>query len=310
MNKIHDTPRIAIGPVLYFWSREKLLQFYADIASSPADIVYLGEVVCSKRRALRREDWLEIGAMLQAAGKEVVYSTLTLIEAQSELHGVERWCAEGGALIEANDMAAVQFCQQQHKAFVSGPHINLYNAHTLAELQDCGLQRMVWPLELSAASLRAFLDQARALELPKPELEVFVWGRLPLAHSARCFTARHHQLAKDDCGFICQQYPDGLQLATQEQQALFTLNGIQTQSAKTTNLLGDYAELCALGVDILRISPQAEGTLAVIAHLHALRGASTNTKPDTNTSETNPPLPALPAHTPCRGYWSGEAGMN
>ena len=48
---IAEATRIALtgGPVLYYWPRRTLLDFYADIAVSPADTVVLGEVVCSRR---------------------------------------------------------------------------------------------------------------------------------------------------------------------------------------------------------------------------------------------------------------------
>jgi hypothetical protein len=49
-----------------------VLEFYERIQCSPVDIVHLGEVVCSRRHELRLADWLEIGAALSAAGKEVV----------------------------------------------------------------------------------------------------------------------------------------------------------------------------------------------------------------------------------------------
>ena len=73
-------PRLSLGPVPYFWPRETLLEFYDGIARTPVDIVYLGETVCSKRRPLKSGEWLELAATLQAAGKEVVLSGLTLLE--------------------------------------------------------------------------------------------------------------------------------------------------------------------------------------------------------------------------------------
>lgn len=42
--------------------------------------------------------------------------------------------------------------------------------------------------------------------------EVFAFGRLPLAMSARCFTARHYGLNRDECEFRCMEQPDGLLL--------------------------------------------------------------------------------------------------
>ncbi len=52
-----------------------------------------------------------------------------------------------------------------------------------------------------------------------------------LAYSARCFTARSENRAKDDCETCCQKkYPQGRQVLSQENQQVFVLNGIQTQS--------------------------------------------------------------------------------
>ena len=100
--------KISIGPIQYFWAKEKVLDFYHEVSQSRADIVYLGETVCPKRRELRLDDWLQIGDMLVTAGKEVVLSTLTLIEAESELGLLKRITANGKYMVEANDMAAVQ----------------------------------------------------------------------------------------------------------------------------------------------------------------------------------------------------------
>ena len=50
--------KLSLGPVLYYWTREALFDFYAGVADSAADIVYLGEVVCSRRHNLRLDDWL------------------------------------------------------------------------------------------------------------------------------------------------------------------------------------------------------------------------------------------------------------
>ena len=48
--------KLSLGPILYYWERERVLDFYAQAAGWPVDIVYLGEAVCSKRRALRPDD--------------------------------------------------------------------------------------------------------------------------------------------------------------------------------------------------------------------------------------------------------------
>ena len=50
--------RLSLGPVLFYWSRQQLLAFYAEMAEQPLDVIYLGETVCSKRPALSLDDWL------------------------------------------------------------------------------------------------------------------------------------------------------------------------------------------------------------------------------------------------------------
>ena len=40
--------KIALGPLLYYWQRDTVLSFYETVARSAADIVYLGETVCSR----------------------------------------------------------------------------------------------------------------------------------------------------------------------------------------------------------------------------------------------------------------------
>ena len=93
--------RISLGPVLYYWSRDDLFDFYARMADTDVDIIYLGETVCSKRRTLRCEDWIQLAEQLTAAGKEVVLSTLTLIEAGSESSAMQRLCENGRFTVEA-----------------------------------------------------------------------------------------------------------------------------------------------------------------------------------------------------------------
>jgi collagenase-like PrtC family protease len=295
----HTYPKLSLGPVPYFWPRDTLLEFYDRIALTPVDIVYLGETVCAKRRPLKTSEWLHLAADLQAAGKEVVLSSLTLLEAGSELASLKRLCREQDFMVEANDMSAVQQLAG-NKPFVTGPSVNIYNAHTLSVLAGLGLQRWVLPVELS----RDTLADMQMLRPAGVATEVFVFGRLPLAWSARCFTARAHDLPKDDCQFRCLDYPDGLLMSTREDESFLVLNGIQTQSARTQNLVSELDDLKRLQVDVLRISPQSQHTEVIIDTFHrCLRGGITATEAESQLARLMPV-------GPCNGYWFGDAGMD
>ena len=242
--------KLSLGPVLFYWSRSKLLDFYAEMAAQPLDIIYLGETVCSKRRALSLDDWIGLARELRECTRaELVLSGLALVEAASELSSLRRLCDNGELLVEANDMGAVQMLAERGQPFVAGPALNLYNAHALVELLECGLQRWVSPVECSGRLLQDCLQQLDVLQIPRPEVELFAYGHMPLAYSARCFTARAENRPKDDCQFCCQNYPEGIPLLSQEAQPLFTLNGIQTMSAEVSNLLADYQSVATSGVD-------------------------------------------------------------
>lgn len=290
--------RLSLGPIQYFWPRETVLTFYQRLADAPVDVVYLGEVVCSKRRAIRLEDWLGIADFLRAAGKEVVLSTLALVEAESELAMMRRIAENGRFRVEANDMAAVNMLAGRAE-FVAGPHLNTYNHETLALLHTVGARRWVMPVELNRDALAA-LQQKRPAGM---QTEVFAFGRLPLAFSARCFTARAHNLGKDECGFRCADDPDGLLLSTREQQAFLTFNGIQTQSAQTYNLLPHLAELDALMVDVVRLSPQTQGIFEIIEVFRAALAGRLDA--EEAEAKLRPYLP----YGVSDGYWFGQAGM-
>jgi len=289
--------RLALGPLSYYWPRESLLEFYEEVARSPVDIVYLGETVCSKRRALRTAEWLELAERLHGAGKEVVISTLALLEAESELRTLQRLCDNDRFMVEANDIAAVQLLSG--KAFCTGPSINVYNDGTLAFLAELGLKRWVLPVELSRDTL---LDLQRGRP-PGVETEVIVFGRMPLALSARCFTARSYNLPKDDCQYRCLDHPDGRLLSTREDDPFLVLNGVQLQSARHVNLVAEIGELTACGVDILRIYPQPQDTPAIIQIVHGCLNGSYD------SGRAQMQLERLAPFGTCDGYWHSRPGM-
>ena len=288
--------KLSLGPVPYYWPREALLGFYEQAVEWPVDTIYLGEVVCPKRRNLKITEWLELARRLAEAGKPVVLSTANLIEADADLRTLARLCENAEFLVEANDAAALHLLAG--RPFVSGPGVNVYNEHALDFLAGIGLRRWVLPFELSRDTLADF--QAR--RPPGVETEVFAFGRVPLAHSARCFTARAHGLPKDDCQLRCLDHPDGIALWTREGEPFLVLNGVQVQSAQVYQLLGQLPELQRLDVDYLRVAPLHRGTeVAVMAFADCLSGALA---PDRGVERLRTLSPLGLAN----GYWHGEPG--
>lgn len=291
--------KLALGPLLYYWDSEKVNAFYDTVARAPVDIVYLGETVCSRRHLLRLDDWLEVAEKLSDAGKEVVLSTQTLIESESDLKTLRKITANPNFRVEANDMGAVRLLANR-VPFVAGPTLNIYNPQTLQLLAEMGAMRWVMPVEMSGAAL-ADMQQSRPDGM---ETEVFAYGRLPLAFSARCFTARHHNLQKDDCQFRCIDYENGLTLKTREGQPFLTLNGIQTMSARVYNLLGDLEEVRASGVDVVRVSPQAYHSEKILHLFHET--LEQRIPPSLALAQMEKLMPELP----CNGYWHGKPGLD
>lgn len=291
--------KIALGPLQYYWPVDTVHAFYEEITGSAADIVYLGEVVCSRRRGLRPDDWLAIGRRLSAAGKAVVLSTQALIESEADLRMMRKVVANGVYRVEANDWGAVRLLQEGGVPFVAGPHLNIYNPAALKMLGRLGATRWVAPVEITRKAL-AGLQDARPQNL---ETEIFSFGRAPLAFSARCFTARHHNLPKDNCGFVCRDYPKGLDLATRDGRPFLSLNGIQTQSEAIYNLVAEAHSLCGLGVDVLRVSPQPAGTAAVLDLFR--RSADGKLVPPDAMKQVQD---AAPGHH-VNGFWHDRPGM-
>jgi collagenase-like PrtC family protease len=287
---------LSLGPLLYYWSRDDVLAFYDEAKHWPVARVYLGESVCSRRHLLRLPDWLGLAEHLAAAGKDVVLSSQTLIESESDLKTLRRIVGDGRFQVEANEWGAVRLLSEAGVPFVAGHALNVYNPETLDVLAGLGAQRWLPPVEMSRATLTSLLERA-PIEM---ETEVFAYGRLPLAYSARCFTARHYNLPKDDCQFRCLNHPDGLPLSTREGSPFLTLNGIQTQSAGVYNLIGELPALRELNIASLRLSPQSRHMGRVVETFRAALAGD---------REAASALARIMPGPPVDGYWHGRAGL-
>lgn len=272
-----NTPlSLTVGPVLYHWPRAQLLQFYADIADSPARTVVLGEVVCARRRELRLPDWLALGDELAQAGKQVVLATQALVETEADLRLLQHQAEQRRFAVEAGDASALQLVAGR-APLVLGPHLNIYSRAALVEHADLGAHTWVAPVELSLDEVaRVNPAGQRVCSAGGQPLATEVWafGRVPLSFSARCFTARHHRLAKDRCEYRCLADADGLAMDSSDGVPFLVLNGTQTQSAAVQCLLDDGAALRAAGVSQLRLSPCAQGFAQVLADFDTVINAA------------------------------------
>jgi collagenase-like PrtC family protease len=263
-----NTPKteLTLGPVLFNWPVETWRDFYFRMADeAPVDVVYLGETVCLKRLPFIEPHLADVAERLLAAGKQVVFSTLALVMNRQERKAL-RSVAEGNDLtVEANDASALVFLRG--RPHVIGPYMNVYNEDTLEFLASEGASRFCLPPEVPQGSLAPLVARAAKLGLT---LELFAYGRMPLAVSARCYHARAHKLSKDNCQFICDRDPDGLELDTLDDEAFLTINGIQTMSYTCQNLLPNLAELQKAGIDAFRLSPHSNDMVTVAEQFRAV----------------------------------------
>ncbi|WP_374467500.1 U32 family peptidase [Ferrovibrio sp.] len=253
------TPKLVLGPVLFHWPAEQMTDFYARIADeAEIDIVHLGEIVCSKRAPFFDPLLPDLIERLQRGGKQVVLASRALVMSEREtkmtaaqIDGAE----ESGFMVEANDLGAVR--RLAGRPHVIGPFVNVYNEGTLAYLARQGAVRICLPPELPGTAISAL---AKASDVP---LEVLVFGRMPLAISARCFHARAHGLHKDSCRYACGADPDGRTVNTLDGEAFLAINGTQTLSQTCLNLIGEIPDLRATGIGHFRLSPQSLDMVAV-----------------------------------------------
>lgn len=288
--------KLSLGPSLFFWPKQDVENFYEEAKNSDADVIYMGETVCSKRRELRAKDWLALAKDVAQSGKQVVISTMALLESPTELTMMKKLCDNGDFLIEANDLSAVQIMHKLGLPFVVGPAINCYNLSTLKVLIKQGMTRWIMPVELSGDWLKSLLLQADEQNIRDQfECEVFSWGYMPLAYSARCFTARSEDRPKDDCKYCCINYPQGRKMNSQEGQEVFVLNGIQTMSGYQYNLINELHQMQSIGVDIACISADSKGAFS---QLSAFK----------NQLLVEQKIPLNPSQE-CNGYWHKISGM-
>lgn len=252
------TSTLTLGPLLFHWPADQWSDFYARIADeAPVDRVCIGEVVCSKRLPFYADRAAAVVERLQRGGKEVVFSSLTLVTLKRERR-LCRELAESGT-VEINDLSVLA-CLEPGQRFVVGPLINVYNEATVAFLAGRGAVNICLPPELPEESVVQITRNARGI---KVDTEVLAFGRVPIAISARCYHARIYGLSKDSCQFVCGNDPDGLDVDTLADEPIMALNGVQTLTSSYRNLLDRVAFLQGKGVRSFRLSPHTCDMVAV-----------------------------------------------
>ena len=255
---------LTLGPVYYLWDGPKWRDFYFRIADeAPVEHVTLGETVCSKRQHFTEPHLAEVVERLESAGKRVALSTLAMVTLERESRLLRDIVQDSPLPIEVNDLAALGLIEGRPHSV--GPLVNVYNVATARVLANRGAENICLPPELPASSILQILGG-----MPGFSFELFAFGRIPLAISARCAHARSKGLTKDNCQFICGEEPDGLPLRTLDRQSFLVLNGVQTMSNSCAVLLDDLASLLEAGLSRVRLSPQDCDMVQVARLYHAV----------------------------------------
>lgn len=292
--------QLTVAPNPFFWSKETQIAFYDEIAQTPVDRVVLGELVCSKRLPFYQDMLPETVDKLTAAGKEVALTSLALITLKRE-RKLTADLVDMGCEIEINDLSVLPHLEKG-QPFSVGPLVNVYNEGTLRWLASLGATRICLPPELPLASVEILCREAATLGVT---IEVWGHGRLPLAISGRCYHARMHGRAKDNCQFACEDDPDGLDVQTMDGQPFLAMNGVQTLSDSHATTALQTEALRDAGVAALRLSPQSQGFAALCGHYRNLLDG--NTTPDAL-------IAAIKADTPdvrlSDGFLTGARGVD
>ncbi|MGA8169558.1 MAG: U32 family peptidase [Methylocystis sp.] len=250
---------LTVGPVQFNWPAQRLADFYARVADeAPVDCVVIGETVCSKRAPFYADRLPAIIDRLERAGKKVVLTSLIMITLERERRAARELCEQAEHEIEIADLSMLRHLEAG-PAFSVGPTVNVYNEATLAFLARLGARSFCLPPELPFASVET-------LARTRPErvgIEVWAFGRMPLAISGRCTHARIHGLTKDSCQFVCEKDADGLAARTLDGADFLAVNGVQTLSHKYANLAADIDRIADAGVTSFRLSPQSGNFVAV-----------------------------------------------
>jgi O2-independent ubiquinone biosynthesis protein UbiV len=268
--------QLILGPVLFNWAPDVWRDYHFRMADeAPADEICVGEIVCSKRTPFIADHLEAVCERILKAGKRLTLCAPILPTLARERNVVVDLMALAEAfgeksLVEANDLGAVNVLASAGARFRVGPFVNVYNEGTLAWLAAQGAASVSLNAELPLTAMAAI---GKAAARAGTALEAQIFGRMPLAISARCYHARAHNLHKDGCQFVCGEDPDGMDVATLDGAPFLAVNGTQTMSHAWADLSAELPALKAAGINRFRLSPQSCDMVAVTeAYRDALDG--------------------------------------
>ena len=288
---------LSLGPVLFLWDGPKWRDFYFRIADeAPVTNVTVGEIVCSKRLHFLAPYMDAVTERLQRAGKIVSLGSLALVMLEREAKQVRQTIGQATLPVEANDLSALGLLSGV--PHMVGPLVNVYKAATAKVLAARGAQSICLPPELPISSIREIVKAA-----PDIAFEIFTFGRVPLAISARCAHARSKGHIKDNCQFVCGEEPDGLPVKTLDSQPFLALNGVQTLSHTCQSLIEDLPDLQDAGIKRFRLSPQ-DCDMVEVARIHD-EVLKQTISPDEGTARLRKIYPDVPLSN---GFLHGNIG--
>ncbi len=291
-----DAAQLTLGPVLFNWSAERWRDFYFRIADeAPVDLVYVGEVVCFKRAPFLMPHLDTVLDRLKAAGKKVAASSLGLVMDARDRDLVQSIVSRENTLIEANDVSAM--AHMAGKPHIIGPLVNIYNEESLALSARNGAVQACLPAEISSETISIL---TKSSQIP---LEVQVFGRMPLALSARCYHARVHNLHKDTCQYVCNLDLDGMDVDTLDGEPFLAVNGTQTMSYAYLNLSVEIPALRQMGVSAFRLWPHSVDMVEVSKLYRDLLDGKIDGQEVANRLEE-----IMPDVSFANGYYHGQEG--
>lgn len=249
---------ISIGPAPTNWGRKRLKSFYQEIGRHPAVTrVYIGEISCTKRNILDAKLLLELENILREKGKEVVLSTYVLPTNSKDLQAARELIKEVQE-IEINNIGVLNMWTREFpdKKATLGPFLNLYNSKSIYLLKKYPIKRVVLPVDLKLDAALAIVHQNSLA------CEIIVGGRVPIAFSWRCYTARAYNRIKKNCRFKCYEVPE-ISLKTLDDEPLFAINGLVIFSGKTDFLPTDLKKYKNRFAAV-RIEPHPKRTIEMV----------------------------------------------